>query len=213
MKEIDISTWERREHFAFFKSIPYPVYNICFDLDITEVKEFTKKENISFNLAMIHVSTSALNRIDNFRYRLRGEQIVLHEILTPSYADIKKDSDLFRMVTVPFENDLTAFERKAKEKADAQENYFVLNDFAGRDDFVFYSAIPWISFTGIDHTINLKREDAIPRISWGKYYNNAGKVLLPYNIQVNHMFVDGYHLGLFKEQLDAIISEIQLYHL
>ncbi len=208
MKEIDINIWERREHFAFFKNIPYPVYNICFDLDITGVKEFTKKENISFNLAMIHISTSALNRIDNFRYRLRGEQVVLHEILTPSFADIKKDSDLFKMVTVPFENDLMAFERKAKEKADAQENYFVLNDFAGRDDFVFYSAIPWISFTGIDHTINLKREDANPRISWGKYYNKAGRLLLPYNIQVNHMFVDGYHLGLFKEQLDDIISEI-----
>lgn len=209
MKQIDMNTWNRREHFNFFKDMPYPIYNICFDVDVTKVKEFTKANDISFNLAMIHVSTSSLNAIDNFKYRLRGEQVILHDLLTPSFADIQKNSDLFKMITVPFERDIKLFEKAASDKAKNQQQYFVLSDFSGRDDFVFYSAIPWITFTGIDHTINLKREDAVPRISWGKYYRNNGRLLLPYNIQVNHMFVDGYHLGMFKEKLDKEIDTLK----
>jgi len=115
-------------------------------------------------------------------------------------------ANLFKMVTVPFEDDIKLFDKTAREKAKNQQQYFLLSDFAGRDDFVFYSAIPWITFTGIDHTINLKREDAVPRISRGKYYQKNNLILLPYNIQVNHMFVDGYHLGVFKEQLDKRIE-------
>ena len=201
MLKIDLNTWKRQEHFLFFKTMPYPIYNICFDVDVTKVKDFSSKNALSFNLAMVHISTASLNAIDNFKYRIRGEEVIRHDTLTPSFADMEKDSDLFKMVTIPFEDDIQAFERHAKEKAKNQSRYFVPADFANRDDFVFYSAIPWITFTSIDHTVNLKRDDAIPRISWGKYYKKDDRLFMPYNIQVNHMFVDGIHLGLFNEQL------------
>ena len=206
MKEIDIDVWTRKEHFAFFRSMAYPIYNICFDLDVTRARDFSKENTLSFNLVMIHVSMSSLNGIDNFKYRLRGEKVILHDSLTPSYADIQKGSDLFKMITVPFDKEISSFVSKAEEKARQQQSYFVISELAGRDDFVFFSALPWITFTGLDHTINLKGEDAIPRISWGKYYEKEGRILLPYNIQVNHMFVDGFHLGLLKERLDHTIA-------
>lgn len=208
MKEINIDRWNRKEHFSFFKNMAYPVYNISFDIDVTGVKEFTKRHDISFYLAMIHISILSLNAIDNFRYRLRGEKVVLHESLTPSFAEMENDSGLFKMVTVPFEEDILLFEKKAREKADSQSQYFVISDFADRDDFAFFSAVPWISFTSIDHTSNLNGKDAVPRISWGKYYISGSRLLMPYNIQVNHMFVDGFHLGLFKEQLDNNIKAL-----
>ena len=113
------------------------------------------------------------------------------------------------MITVPFENDLGKFEKNAKEKAKNQQQYFVTKEFVNRDDFVFYSAIPWITFTSIDHTRNHERDDAVPRISWGKYYWKQDQVILPYNIQVNHMFVDGVHLGMFKTQLEKNIDKLK----
>lgn len=74
-----------------------------------------------------------------------------------------------------------------------------LSLFHERDDFVFISSLPWIRFTGVDHTMSLKKEDAIPRISWGKFYAVKKRIQLPYIIQVNHIFVDGLHLGRFFE--------------
>ena len=33
-----------------------------------------------------------------------------------------------------------------------------------------------------------------------------GRLMMPFNIQVNHMFVDGVHLGMFKEALDRRLA-------
>ncbi len=65
--------------------------------------------------------------------------------------------------------------------------------------------MPWLSFTAVDHTLSLRRDDGIPRVTWGKYFD-AGPTLLPFNIQVNHMFVDGLHVSRFFEQLDQEIA-------
>jgi chloramphenicol O-acetyltransferase type A len=209
MKEIDMNTWKRKEHFNFFTTTAYPIYNITFNLDVTKVRSYTKKNNISFNLAMIYLSTKALNSIENFRYRLRDNRVILHDLLTPSYAEIDKGSDLFKMITVPMEPDILQFIKHAEDRNKEQKTYFNINDFVGHDDLVFYSTLPWISFTSIDHTINMKREDAIERISFGKYFMDKKKVLMPYNIQVNHLFVDGIHLGIFKYKLDELIENLR----
>jgi len=86
--------------------------------------------------------------------------------------------------------------------------YFNIEKLKTRDDFVFISPLPWFSFTSIDHTLSLKRDDGIPRISWGKFFESDGKRLLPFNIQVNHMFVDGIHVGRFLDQLAREISAL-----
>ena len=139
---------------------------------------------------------------------MHDTKVVLHEELHPSYAEIETGSDLFKMITVPMENDLFTFVKKAEEKSKNQKEYFIVNDFIGHDDLVFYSTLPWISFTSIDHTMNLKKEDAIQRISFGKYFTENNRIVMPYNIQVNHLFVDGIHLGMFKDKLDELIANL-----
>ena len=206
MEKIDIETWDRKDHFNFFKMVPYPIYNICFDIDISRLKGYTQDKSLSFNLSMIFIVTESLNEIDNFRYRLRGNDVVLHEALTPSYTDIAEGSELFKMVTVEMDPDLVRFVQKSKQKAAQQTKYFIPSDFMNRDDFVFYSIIPWISFTSIDHTVNCKQGDAIPRVTFGKYYHRGNAWYLPFNIQVNHLFVDGIHLGQLKDKIDEKIK-------
>jgi chloramphenicol O-acetyltransferase type A len=209
MKVIDQNLWNRKDHFAFFRNVAYPVYNICFDISIGRLKEYARDRNLSFNLSMVYVVTEALNELENFRYRLRGNEVVLHDSLTPWYTEIDKGSELFKMVTVPMEHDIAQFVEKAREKAEKQTEYFVVSDFIGRDDFVFYSILPWISFTSIDHTINLQQGDAVPRVTWGKYYERASELYLPFNIQVNHLFVDGIHLGMLKDRIDEKIDRLR----
>ena len=74
---------------------------------------------------------------------------------------------------------------------------------------MFISPIPWITFTATDHTLSLRKEDAIPRVSWGKVYMSGENALLPYNVQVNHVFVDGIHVGRFFEALKDELSDIR----
>lgn len=209
MEIIDQKNWPRKEHFDFFSRMESPSYNISFPLDVTHFYRVIKSKGLSFYYSMIHLSIQAANQVENLRYRIRGNEVVLHEGLHPSFADLGPDSELFKLVTLDFHPDLGTFNRLAKEQSQSQQEYFPLEKLKGRDEFIYFSSIPWISFTSIDHTANGNKDDAVPRISWGKYYWEGDRCLLPYNLQVHHAFVDGLHLGMFKEALDSAMESLK----
>jgi chloramphenicol O-acetyltransferase type A len=70
-------------------------------------------------------------------------------------------------------------------------------DEPGRDDFLFLSAMPWVSFTGVQHAMHLTPADSVPRIVWGKYYQQEGRTFLPVSVQVHHALVNGLEIGRF----------------
>ena len=187
-----------------------PFYNVNLNVDISGLREYAKSNSFSLNSLLIFLTIRSLNKIENFRYRLRRDSVVLHESLNPCFAHIKRGEDLFSLITVDFADNIMEFDNIVRKEIENTTKYFDLEKQSGRDDFVFISSLPWISFTGIDHTVNLKKDDAIPRITWGKYFESNGCILLPFNIQVNHIFIDGIHVGLFFEELDRQITEVLL---
>ncbi len=209
MKYIDIENWKRKEHFAFFHRMDYPQFNICMDLDISRFKEFTRRNKLSFYYSMVYAVTTVMNKSEDFRYRIRDGRIVLHEKIHPSFTDMRLElnDDLFRMVTVDITDDIYEFVRNATETSENQKDYFALDKLIGRDDLVYITCIPWITFTHISHTITLNRNDSVPRISWGKYYTRGDRTLLPFSVQVNHALTDGYHIGKYVDSLQSFLNE------
>lgn len=207
MKIIDLSTWERKTHYDFFKRMDYPQYNICAPVDITNFLRRVKEQQISFYYAMIYVATHVLNQVENFRYRIRGEQVVLHDKIHPSFSDLSKGSDLFKMVTVDMEDSLLDFVQRAEKKSKNQKGYFVLKDVEGRDDLTYITCCPWVSFTNLSHTISFNKDDSIPRLEWGKYYQDGNTILMPFSVQAHHSFVDGVHMGQYFQRLQAYLNE------
>jgi len=202
-KEICIDTWDRKEHFKFFSSTDLPFYNTNFTLDITGVKEKVKEAGVSLNTALIYTAVKALLPVANFRYRYENGSVFEYDELIPSFTHIKKGESLFRFISVNFSDDLRTFDADVRKKTAESDRYFDLDEMKNGTNFVFISSLPWIPFTGIDHTLAFNKYDAIPRITWGKYYADGTRTILPYNIQVNHMFVDGLHVGRFYENLIA----------
>ena len=84
-----------------------------------------------------------------------------------------------------------------------------LEDQPGRDDYLFLSAIPWVSFTSIQHAMHFHPHDSVPRISWGKFFEQNGKILMPVSIQAHHALVDGRHMGAYFETLQIHLNSIQ----
>lgn len=207
MEIINLSTWERTAHYRFFKRMDYPHYSICLNIDITNFVAKTNEKNIPFYYAMIYAATYALNQVEAFRYRIRGEQVVLHEVIHPSFTAMAEGTDLFKMVTVDMEKSIFDFTDKAKEKSDHQKDYFVLKDIEGRDDLTFITCFPWASFTNLSHTISFNKDDSIPRLAWGKYFKEGNKILLPFLVQAHHSFVDGIHIGRFIDFLHEYCNQ------
>lgn len=206
MREIDLNTWKRKEHFAFFYRMDYPQYNMSFNVDITQFLSVVKAHNIPFYLTMIYLSAAAANQIDEFKYRVRDGKVFLHDVLHPSFTYMEKDGDLFRQVSVEIKNTLKDFIDTASTKAKDQKEYFIAADFINRDDYVYITSIPWVSFTHLSHTINFNKNDSVPRLAWGKYFEENSRMLLPYSVQVNHAFADGIHIAKFKEILESALN-------
>ena len=213
MKTIDIDNWKRKDHYNFFHSMDFPQYNTCANIDVTNFYNFVKKKKIPFYYAMIYAATIATNEVVNFRYRIRENCVVLHENLHPSFTYLddneEEEEELFKIVLAEMKDNIVEYAEYAEEKAKNQNIFFTLDEHGGRDDLLYMSCIPWISFTGISHTITLNRDDSVPRISWGKYFKENDKILLPFSVQVHHGLVDGVHVGKYfkklQEYLDALI--------
>jgi chloramphenicol O-acetyltransferase type A len=207
-KEINIDDWERKEHFTFFLQSDLPFYNVNFNVEVPGVREACKVRKLSVNNVIMHVTIKALSRISNFLYRLENGKVVKYDRIDPSFACIRGNEELFRMVTVDFHDDMAKFDESVKMAVANSVGYFDFRILKERTNLVFISALPWIPFAGVDHTLSLRKEDTIPRISWGKIHKEGHGDILPYNIQVNHIFIDGIHVGMFYEYLK---EEIKLF--
>ena len=207
MKYIDFNTWKRKEHYKFFESVDNPQFNICLNLDVTNFLKFVKSNNISFYYSMIYASTHIMNELEDFRYKIRGGKIILHDSLQPSFTDMDADEDLFKIVTLPITGSIIDFSKKAKDLSINQTEYFPKTNIH-QDKLIYFSCTPWISFTSISNEIVMNKEDSIPRISFGKYFNSGNQILLPYSIQVNHMLLDGIHVGAYLNKLQKYLDEL-----
>lgn len=82
----------------------------------------------------------------------------------------------------------------------------VLDDEPGKDNVMYVTSIPWISFTNITHPIHLSPIDSVPRFAWGKYFESEGKILMPLSVQVHHALMDGYHVGRYFEIIQGLFD-------
>lgn len=71
MEIIDLSTWDRADHFHFFRRMDYPQYLICANIEITDFLKKLKESQIPFYYGMIYAATYALNQVKEFKYRIR----------------------------------------------------------------------------------------------------------------------------------------------
>jgi chloramphenicol O-acetyltransferase type A len=206
MKIIDLEHWDRREHFSYFLKMDYPQFNICAPVDVTKFSAYVKDRNLSFYHAMIYAVTAAANRVENLRYRIRDGAVILHDRVHPSYTSMDKETGLFKYVMVSMGDDINEFVRRAREKEQAQKGLFGDGTDETRDDLVYLSCLPWISFTQVSHTVKLDRDDSIPRITWGKYYADGNRTMMPLSVQVHHALADGYHAGMYFTALQGILD-------
>lgn len=204
-KVIDESTWDRAMHCMVFRNSVEPAFCVTFEADITNFKGKIKKEGLSFTLAMVYAVCRCANEIEALRYRFLDGQIVLYDQIDTAFTYLGKDSELFKVVNVPFVDDLTEYATLAKQTAEQQTAYFT--GPLGNDVFQC-SPLPWVAYTHISHTNSGKKDNATPLFDWGKYYEKDGKILIPISIQAHHSFVDGIHVGQFVEKLQRYFDEM-----
>ncbi len=213
MRHINLETWPRREHFKLFSAFDHPHLGLCANVDLTAFYPVVKQRGFSFTVAIVYVLARAANAIAEFRYRIRGGEVVEHEIVHPS-GTILMDEDLFTFCTFEYVEDFSEFAVRAAERIAYVKEHPTLEDEPGRDDLLFMTSIPWVSFTSVMHPMHLDPADSVPRIAWGKFFEEGKFLKMPLGVQGHHALIDGIHMGRFYAEVqdyfhhpDSVLGE------
>jgi chloramphenicol O-acetyltransferase type A len=205
MRTIDMQTWPRREHFKLFNTLNHPHFNMCVNVDLTTFRPVVKQHGVSFTVALAYVLSRAANAIPEFRYRIRGEKVIEHEIVSPSFT-ILADEDLFTFCTVDYCEDFSAFAGRATEMIANVKAVPTLKDEPGRDDLLFMTAIPWVSFTSFMHPMQFHPVDSVPRFAWGKRFEEGESLKMPLSVQGHHALMDGIHMAKYYAEVQDYLN-------
>jgi chloramphenicol O-acetyltransferase type A len=200
MRTIDIQKWSRREHFNFFGTYDHPHFNMCANVDLTTFFPAAKRHGFSFTVALVYVLARASNAIPQFRQRIRGGKVIEHEIVHPAIT-ILVSEDLFTFCTMDYFEDFSEFAPRAAEMIVQVKEDRTLKGEPGRDDLLYMTAIPWVSFTSFMHPLHLDPPDSVPRYAWGKIFSDGEHLKMPLSLQGHHALMDGIHMGRYYAEV------------
>jgi len=207
-RRIDLNGWPRRKHYELFSGYAYPYFNLCVDVDVAPLVRAAKARGSSFTAHLLYPLARAANSIPELRYRIRGDGIVEHAVVHPSIT-VVTENDLFGFCFFEYVEDGRAFVRSAVEALERARRNPSIEDPPDRDDFLFMTAIPWISFTAMMHPVPLSPPDSVPRIAWGRYRTDGDRMPMPLSLHAHHGLVDGIHAARFYERVQAWIDDVE----
>ncbi len=209
MKKFDIQSWNRKEHFAFFKNYEDPFFNITVSIDITKLKAFCEENDLTFWLANYFFAMQASSQIQELRLRIYKGEVFEYEAIKMGSTIFNEDKT-FSFCYFPMTNEVFDYVRKAEEIIEKHKQGKI--DFYDEKDnlgVVHGTVIPWLTFTGIKHPRNGKeRYHGIPKFAFGKYYQEGEKLKIPFSIEAHHALIDGYHVGKFVTLYQETINQL-----
>ena len=207
IRRIDLETWPRRDHFELFRGFAYPYFNLCADIDVARLVRAVKERGSSFTAHIVYVCAIVANEIPEFRQRIRGDQVIEHPVVHPS-TTVLTEEDLFAFCFFEYSRDPAVFIPSAIEAIHCARENPTLEDEPGRDDLLFMTVIPWVSFNALMHPVPLDPPDSFPRIAWGRFREEGERRPMPVSVHAHHGLMDGIHVGRFFDRVQEMINDV-----
>ena len=204
---LTMDTWERREIFRFFSSLKNPFWSVTCPVDVTELKAYCTRRGYSFYHALCYFSALACADVPEMMIGIRDGQPVRYPRRHPSFTALRPGERCFRILTVPLEDSLPAFLEACRAKEETQTCFIDMSE--ERDDLIFISCLPWLGYTALNGEMPEDPLQSVPRMTWGRYSNEGGRLIMPFTLEVNHAFADGLHAGEFYRHLEARLAALK----
>lgn len=204
-QKLNLDTWNRKEHFLFFKQMEEPFFGVTTRVDCTKAYAKSKELGVSFFTYYLHKTLVAVNAVENFRYRIIDNEVYVFDQIDAS-ATILREDKTFGFSLMEYDENLNAFsEITRKEIARIQNTTgLITRDF--EINLIHFSALPWVDFTSYSHARSYTWPDSCPKISFGKMVSANGEKSMALSIHVHHGLADGYHVGEFISKLQQLMD-------
>ncbi len=204
---IAIDDWYRQDAYHFFLPYEEPFFNITANIEITYRYQWCQQNNSSFFINLLYDMLVAVNKIEEFRLRIVDDEVRLYDKIHTG-STVLMPNKTFNFCYFDFHPDRSIFIAEGQQRLKDLKDQKPVN---AKDDFyntIHSSVVPWIQFTSVKHARkNTSGVNGIPKITFGKYYNDGAKKMMPISVEVHHSLMDGYHVGLFLEELEKQMGQ------
>ena len=201
---LDMENYPRKDHFQYFLNIGYPYVGTTVNIDITNWMTRRKETGNPFFLSFLHAVGNAANSITELRQRIDQEEIVEFDHCKLSYT-VGLENGTYCYCSVSVDKPLDEFIVYARKEQDQAIKIPTISDGDEELALIFISSLPWLAYTSLVQPVP-SPADSNPRITWGKYFEQDNKILIPVSILCHHALVDGIHLSQFYENLIARLN-------
>ena len=205
-KALDLSTWNRKDHFNFFNTFEEPFFGVTVDLDCTKSYLTAKSLGVSFFQYYLHKSLVAANQITPFRYRIIDDKVWEYDEVHAS-AVINRPDGTFGFSYIDFDEDFKKFSALASSEIERVKASTGLKPASSGDNVIHCSAMPWLNFKSLSHARSFSFKDSCPKFSFGQLREEQGKKLMAFSIHVNHALMDGFHVGQMINLFQDLLNE------
>ena len=205
-QKLILDTWNRKEHFLFFKQMEEPFFGVTVTIDCTAAYENAKQLGVSFFTYYLHKTLSAVNAIEPFRYRIINDEVYVFDQIDASTTILREDKT-FGFSLIEYHADIIVFSEITKKEINRIQNTTGLLTTAYPENLIHFSALPWINFTSFSHARSFTFPDSCPKISFGKMIENNRNKTMSMSIHVHHGLMDGIHVGEFIDHFEKLMNE------
>lgn len=206
---VDLSSWDRGNLFQFYMNNMRIVMSLTVDMDVTNLKAYSRKTGIGFYPLMLWVVSKVINSHEEFKYSWdKNGNLIRWDYVSPSYTDFHEEEEAFTKMVTEYSEDL--FEFCGRVKAD-RERY--QNDRAVLDDqppnFFDVSCLPWVKYKHFDVHVFDEGKFLAPVVTWGKYEQENDRLIMPLTMNIHHGVADGFHLSRFFNEAQDLITALK----
>jgi chloramphenicol O-acetyltransferase type A len=203
---LDIANWSRRELFEFFIGYTNPYFNVCVRVDVTKLVALVRdRPGVRISLALHYFALRVANELEPFRYRLKDGNVFVYDVVNGG-TTVLLPNESFAYAYFDYQPDFDKFASDAGRAVDLVRTESGPLKPTTRDDVIYFTTLPWLSFTSFAHARNKGRGDSIPRIVFGKFVEEGGRLMLPLSVEVHHALMDGLHVGRFLNRLEESLA-------
>lgn len=206
--KVDMATWPRREHYAYYTEKLKIQYNLTSEVQVDKLLEFCHKNGYKFYAVLIYIVTKVVNSIDNLKmFKNADGELCIWDSVLPNYTIFHDDDKTFSDCWSEYSDDFSEFYETITGD---MERYKDVKGIKARPDqpgnFYCISDVPWVGFTCFTSRVTNGEPQFFPIITVGKYEKKDGRTMMPVNFMIGHAVCDGYHTALFFEKLQNEIN-------
>lgn len=198
---IDKDRWPRHAHFQHYSTLGKCAFNVTANIDITGFLLRCKNEHVKFYPMFIAAVSRVVNSIPEFRMGLDEQgHPGFWNYVSPCYLIFHEDDKTFSCLFSEYSDDNTILYNRIVENINRFRDSKELFPQQIAPNSFNTSCLPWLDFTAF--SLHLYGDSYfLPIITWGQYFRQQDRTLLPVSLQIHHAAADGYHVSLFYEKL------------